>query len=239
MSHSWVRTRDRLAIAGNLQYTPGSRLFYAFVDSRVVLKGRINVNKPNASYPFPEHVGKLRVMIFVDGENLAIRYGKMLKGNKHPDHVTYCPDIYVWTDVLNVSHHKLCTVVRRNYYTSVKGDSPKREEVHDQLHELGIEVPRVFQKHKEKGSKQVDIMLARDMLVQAFRDSYDAAVLVAGDEDYVPLAEAISDQGKAFYLWFLEDGLSPLLRRSAHHYFDLRRAVLEPMPLELGYQYLP
>ena len=46
---------------------------------------------PNPS-PAPGHA-----MVFVDGENLAIRYGAMLKskGIPVPQHVSYEPDLFV------------------------------------------------------------------------------------------------------------------------------------------------
>ena len=51
-------------------------------------------------------------------------------------------------------------VIRKYYYTSVKGDSDKLAEVERGLKSLNIEAPRVFKKNKNKGSKRVDISLA-------------------------------------------------------------------------------
>jgi hypothetical protein len=48
-------------------------------------------------------IDNIRVMIFVDGENLAIRFGALLKAggaSKHPDAV-YRPDVYVWRNILS------------------------------------------------------------------------------------------------------------------------------------------
>ena len=66
------------------------------------------------------------------------------------------------------------------------------------------------------------------MLTHAFRDNYDAAVLIAGDEDYVPLVDAVSNLGKNVFLWFIDNGLSQELRRRAHHYFDMTCALTDP-----------
>ena len=38
--------------------------------------------------------------------------------------------------------------------------------------------------------------LAVDMVVGAYRDRYDVAMLVAGDSDYVRAAQALKDRGK-------------------------------------------
>jgi uncharacterized LabA/DUF88 family protein len=44
--------------------------------------------------------------------------------------------------------------------------------------------------------KGVDVQLATDMLTHAFKNNYDAAVLVAGDNDFVGALQAIKDNGK-------------------------------------------
>ena len=182
----------------------------------------------NQMYPFPQHIGSTRIIVFVDGENLAIRFGAVLGENKLAPRIEYERDVYVWTEQLNMHHHRSCDVIRRHYYTSVMGDSDKRSALHDRLQSLGIESPHVFVRSKGKGSKRVDISLTTDMLTHAFRDNYDAAVLIAGDEDYVPLVDAVSNLGKNVFLWFIDNGLSQELRRRAHHYFDMTCALTDP-----------
>jgi uncharacterized LabA/DUF88 family protein len=44
--------------------------------------------------------------------------------------------------------------------------------------------------------KGVDVKLATDMLVHAFRNSYDTAILVSGDTDYAAALQAVKDLGK-------------------------------------------
>ena len=44
--------------------------------------------------------------------------------------------------------------------------------------------------------KGVDVQLATDMLTHAFKDNYDVAILVAGDNDFVGALQAIKDNGK-------------------------------------------
>ena len=45
----------------------------------------------------------------------------------------------------------------------------------------------------EKGT---DVQLATDMLTHAFKNNYDVAILVAGDNDYAGAVQAIKDAGK-------------------------------------------
>jgi uncharacterized LabA/DUF88 family protein len=44
--------------------------------------------------------------------------------------------------------------------------------------------------------KETDVNLAVDMVVGAYRDRYDVAMLVAGDSDYVRALEALKERGK-------------------------------------------
>ena len=44
--------------------------------------------------------------------------------------------------------------------------------------------------------KGVDIQLATDMITHGFKNNYDTAILVAGDNDYVGALQAVKDNGK-------------------------------------------
>jgi len=44
--------------------------------------------------------------------------------------------------------------------------------------------------------KGVDIQLTTDLLTHSFKNNYDAAILVAGDSDYVGAIQAVKDNGK-------------------------------------------
>jgi len=161
-------------------------------------------------------------MVFVDGENLAMRYGALLKERQADpaSHIRYEPNVFVWSVWLN----NLCVrqrVIRKHYYTCAQGDTERLDTLHDKLREANIEAPYVFKKNKSRGSKRVDIQLAVDMLTQASRKNYQTAVLIAGDEDYVPLVEAVKAEGRLVVLWSVESGLSRSLRRSADHYADI------------------
>jgi uncharacterized LabA/DUF88 family protein len=158
-------------------------------------------------------------MMFVDGENLAKRYASMLGSNEPQSHVHFLKDVFVWSRFANRESYP--RVIRRHYYTSAPGDLDSRKIIEDTLRGLGVEAPSVFHRDRSGRSKRVDITLATDMLSHAHRKNFDVAVLIAGDADYVPLVEAVKREGQQVALWFLPDGLSPALRASADHYWDL------------------
>ncbi len=168
-------------------------------------------------------------MVFVDGENLAIRYGDELKSRNAkviPD-VVYDPNVYVWSNRFYGPLHRGAKTIRTHYYTSVQGDQPRIEKVIDDLRKVYIEHPSVFQRKSNNRSKQVDISLCTDMLLHATRKNYDTAVLVAGDEDYVPLVKAVKSEGRRVILWFISNGLSPVLQRNVDLYCGLEDYLFE------------
>jgi len=169
-------------------------------------------------------------MVFVDGENLAIRYKHILDGTQPEEHVNFLEDVYVWSRFANIPKHIHCEVIRKYYYTAVQGDEPKVEDIEAQLKNIGIEAPRVFKKKRGRTTKRVDITIATDMLTHAHKGNYDIAILVAGDEDYVPLVQAVKDEGRRVILWFFEDdpGLSKKLAMEADYLFDISYFLCKP-----------
>jgi uncharacterized LabA/DUF88 family protein len=60
-------------------------------------------------------------------------------------------------------------------------------------HEPRIDMESGRRYHVEK---ETDVNLAVDMVVGAYRDRYDVAMLVAGDTDYVRAIQAVQERGK-------------------------------------------
>jgi uncharacterized LabA/DUF88 family protein len=170
-----------------------------------------------------------RVMYFVDGENLAIRFGALLKENLRvpAPEVLYEPNVLVWSHRLNEDGHG---VIRKYYYTSVPNDGVQIQQTEQKLKSVGIEAPRVFRKDKTKGSKRVDISLSTDMLVHATRRHFDIAILVAGDEDYVPLVRAVQGEGARVHVWFVSNGVSPDLLKAADSFLDITYVLASESP---------
>jgi uncharacterized LabA/DUF88 family protein len=171
----------------------------------------------------------LRVMIFVDGENLAIRCKAMVYAGTHSLEPTVAlrENVYVWSPLL--TSNKIVengAILRTYYYTAVQGDHPLVEEVEADLKQMGVGAPRVFKKERGRRSKRVDITLATDMLRHATRNNYDIAVLVAGDEDYVPLVDAVQAEGRGVHVWSVQSGLSQRLVHAADEFLDLSDSVL-------------
>ena len=73
--------------------------------------------------------------------------------------------------------------------------------------------------------KGVDTYIVIDMLTFAFKNTYDTAILVSGDEDFAVLVENIKELGKHVEVANL--GGSYLLRQAADKYLLIDHALLD------------
>jgi hypothetical protein len=171
---------------------------------------------------FLPHRSDQKCMVFIDGENLIIGFTAEAKsGNKPiPKHVVTVENVFVWS-------RALWTIIQRHggirtyYYASVQGDTNRLDAVEERMKSAGIECPRVFKKPRGMPSKRVDVTLTTEMLTHAARGNMSLAVLVSGDEDFVPLIEAVKAYGCLVYVWSVNDGLSHKLKVAADHFCDL------------------
>lgn len=132
----------------------------------------------------------LRWMVFVDGENLAIRFQAKAQAEFGKSAVTsmtsdnFIEDVFVWPPVLAAMPGTLAQLMYKefvirpepiaiNYYTSAPGDRDRVKEIEDKLWQQKLR-PIVFSKpSRDRKTKGVDITLTRDLLAQAFLDTYD------------------------------------------------------------------
>ena len=194
---------------------------------------------PSSSIRVPSDPHLRRWMMFVDGENLTIRAQKWAqdKGVQLQEGPYYMRDVLVWLPENEATTRLLhredgpeelqLLGVRAYYYTSTIGDENKIRSIREALWTIGFQ-PEVFKKpRKQYKTKGVDIALTTDLLGNAYRDNYDAAVLVAGDGDYVPLVEEVKRLGKVVHVAFFSEGrhgLSPELRLASDRFWKLEYA---------------
>jgi len=69
--------------------------------------------------------------------------------------------------------------------------------------------------------KGVDVKLATDMLVHAFRNNYDTAVLVSADTDYSAALQAVKDHGKHVEVALFSD------RQTSQHLREISDRTIE------------
>jgi uncharacterized LabA/DUF88 family protein len=159
-----------------------------------------------------------RVTIFVDGSNLyhslQTEFGR------------------VRLDFIKLAT-ALCqdrTLVRTYYYNAVvrREDGEERYRNQQRFFESLRQLPyfdlrlgRLERRGNTVVEKGIDVQIAIDMLRFAYTNSYDTAILVSGDADYVPAVEAVKEAGKHVELACLRSARS-------HH---LRQVVDQVIPL--------
>jgi uncharacterized LabA/DUF88 family protein len=67
--------------------------------------------------------------------------------------------------------------------------------------------------------KRVDTLIAVDMLSKTYENHYDIAILLSGDEDHMPVVDAVKNTGKRVFGIFFESGISPMLKEYFDAYF--------------------
>ena len=140
-----------------------------------------------------------RVMIFIDGSNF---YHSV-------------KDTWTFEDADIDFKRLISDLVRKRHLISVKYynaaldrgknlEKYKKQQIFfSELRKIpGFEVHLVkMRKHIEKGKvcykvKGDDILIATDMLSGAYENSYDVAILVSGDGDFVPVIKKVQMMGK-------------------------------------------
>jgi uncharacterized LabA/DUF88 family protein len=149
----------------------------------------------DASSPVPPRAPALE--IFVDGSNFNLA--------RHYDGIAIDVDLNLLATRLSRGYH----FIKLRYYTSPLPDvrSPAyrgQQKFFDQVRQsrrvelvLGRHEPRT-DRHGERYhvEKETDVNLAVDMVVGAYEDRFDVAMLVAGDTDYVRAIRAVQARGK-------------------------------------------
>jgi uncharacterized LabA/DUF88 family protein len=181
-----------------------------------------------------------RIMFFVDGENLVMRYQAMKEQGWIPNPgIIHEPDIFVWHS--NIINDYVANVMRVTYYTSaVAADdeiqtlAARIQQIKCSYQDLSIRVerelyPHIFKKLKKTHkSRAVDINITIDALVQAFNSTVDVICLITGDGDFLPLIKEVIRSGKQAYIWALSDGLNPQLPIVADSFKYLDNALFQP-----------
>jgi len=188
------------------------------------------------------------MMVFVDGENLVMRYQNMLKGGRTPSHeVRHRQDVYAWSP--GSIWLGMCVVERATYYTYAVGSEEVVLQIAEEIKaltyvqysvpgqghlaaQLGDSLyPVVLRKLKgARHPKGVDIQLSVDVLSNTYQNNLDVVYLIAGDGDYAPLIAECQRQGKQVFVAALSSGLNPSLRIKADRFIDLDNDYVVPKP---------
>ena len=186
----------------------------------------------------------VKSILFVDGENLTMRYQAMVKAGRKPtDKVIHIPDVFLWTSDFSYAIRGIQTdLLRINYYTSVVGSEDKLAEVRNQIskhvYNIGMDDyyrgcqlhPCVYKKAKRSDkSRLVDINIVIDVMRQSYTDSIDVMYLFSGDGDFISLIKDVMRRGKKVCVGALSSGLNPTIPHSVDRFINLDASFFEQL----------
>ena len=142
-----------------------------------------------------------RIITYIDGFNLY--FGLKSKNWKK----------YYWLNLKELSNNLLIKdqkLVKTKYFTSRVNDNPEKQKRQstfiDALETLSdfeiyygkyqqnkVECYQCHYVFSDQNEKMTDVNIATEMLCDAFRDSYDTAILISGDSDLIPPIRAIQN----------------------------------------------
>ena len=104
------------------------------------------------------------------------------------------------------------------FYDGVIDGDEEKQELLDRLREIPnfhVLTGRIKGKGAKKRQKQVDILISVNMLMHTIRSNMDSCTLLAGDEDFKPLIDALIQEGMNVTIWAEKQSASDLLLYSA------------------------
>jgi uncharacterized LabA/DUF88 family protein len=195
-------------------------------------------------------------LIFVDGENLVLRYQEMLRAGRvpAPDNV-HIQDTFIWNQRVLDDH--LWNLKRVSYYTSAVGDDERIRQIREQIAGVkfrcrighvsgplttgyttrdGQIVPFVRKKSVRSRKESIcDIAITVDVMRACYRDHAKIIWLFSGDGDFLTLLSEVVHNGKAAYVSALSSGLSEDVRFTVDEFMLLDKYFFLPEgpPLQL------
>jgi len=166
-----------------------------------------------------------RVSIFIDGSNLyhsLKRYGIKIKLEDIINKIEMkreIVDIFYYTALLDKDFDESRYKEHRGFLDKIK-KIPKFNIILCNLRKIILENGSV---HFEiKGD---DIYLATDLIKGAYEDLYDVAIIVSGDEDFIPAIKLAQKNGKKVINAFFPKTSSYLLRNCCDGSINLKKAL--------------
>lgn len=177
-----------------------------------------------------------RVMIFIDYRNVI--YGFRTTFGYTPDWRNL--DLYRLCMNLSGDRRLVGAYVFDGQYDLSKDTEGKVDrvaydtdrEIHDRMAEIGFRVFLSPIDPKSNEQKEVDVDMACEMVAHAFRDSYDVAIVVSGDRDFVPAIRRVREAGKRAEVAAFNCTFSDEMRKMCDRYARLDSIPFLSMPTD-------
>ena len=174
-----------------------------------------------------------RVAIYIDGSNLY----HSLKNISNRTDLNFTKFIDRLVDGR--------ALVRAYYYNAIVDNPPlSTQSFISSLHSidyLEVKLGKLEQDNSNGLSrfheKRVDTKIVTDMLVHSFNKTYDVAILVSGDTDFVDAVQAVKNNGQHVEVAISDNLVSRSLREVADKIISLNRVFLEDLWIDNKIEY--
>lgn len=181
-----------------------------------------------------------RVNVYVDGFNL---YFGLIAAQYHN---------YKWLDIrgmsenLLINNQQLCEVKYFTSYVRNNQEKEKRQKTYlEAIETKGVQlILGKYQLNREKcyscgnswsspNEKMTDVNIATHLMIDAFNDCYDTALLISGDTDLVPPVKAVLNQfsNKKIIVVFPPKRFNNQLKSAGTAHIKIRKSVLKKSQL--------
>jgi len=179
-------------------------------------------------------------LVFVDGENLSVRYKEMVSSGRipRPDNVIV-GESFVWTNRIFLKHS--WNIKRVSYYTSLSGDDDAVRALRQAISSTSYQcntgtmtrtsqlVPFVRKKSSRSRKESIcDIAIAVDVMRACYRDHAPTIWILSGDGDFVQLFEEVLHSGKTAYASAFSSGLNEEIPLVVDEFICLDDLFFEP-----------
>jgi len=177
-----------------------------------------------------------RMMVFIDGTNLLVQLGKELgfgkkelRADRPPLSCVILAGEIVKNSIIGKMKNRFSyldfSLIRSYWFGYYTGDEDIFYSLTESFRENEFE-PCLFKKKKGHNEKGVDIALTKEMLINAFNSNFDLALLIAGDEDYLPIVSEIKRYGAQIMGSFFNNGLSQRLKIAFDYFQPIELSIL-------------
>jgi uncharacterized LabA/DUF88 family protein len=154
-----------------------------------------------------------RAMLFVDAQNLIRGASDFESGG-----LNY--DIHKLVEAVASDHD----LIRSYWFDSYRpGEYENKENFFNFLETNGfrVEATELGGTKGDFNEKESDIRLATEVIAHGYNGSYDIAIIVTGDKDFIRAIQYVQDQGRIVEVVSFKDSMSGDLRRAADGYTHL------------------
>ena len=173
----------------------------------------------------------MRVSIFIDGNNLYFGLKRIYGGGNLGDFnfEKFCKFLSGEDEIVNIFYYNAALDRSRNFekYKSQQEFFRKLEKIPKFNLVLCNLMKRCVRNECCYVLKEDDIHLAVDLVVGAYDDLYDKAVIVSGDGDFVPAVLAVREKNKIIFNACFKKSSSVKLKKNCDGLVKLNKGILD------------